>query len=75
MRIDEIGRDLTVTLDLRSASLADCKRTCDMMATCFGFTVSNRVCSLRGGSDAADLRTFFSNPAAATIANLRWLTQ
>jgi hypothetical protein len=75
MHIEDVGRDLALTFDLSSALLADCKRTCDMMATCFQFTVNGQVCSLRFGSDAADMRTLFKNPAAATIANLHWLSK
>jgi hypothetical protein len=67
-----VGRALDVTFDLATAKLSDCKRKCDMMSTCFGFTVHAGVCSLRGGTDAADMRTLFNSPNPDTIVSLYW---
>jgi hypothetical protein len=68
----DVGRALGIEVNLSTSQLSDCKLRCDMMSTCFGFTVHAGSCSLRGATDAADVRTLFNNPAAATIVDLHW---
>jgi hypothetical protein len=51
------------------AGLADCKKKCDMMSVCWGFTVKGGQCQLRGGYDEMDVRSFFRNPATSTGLN------
>lgn len=68
---DKIGRrlfpDLTPALvSTTPAGLAECKRKCDMMSICWGFTVKSGKCQLRGGFDEQDVRSFFRNPADST---------
>eukprot|EP00882_Tetradesmus_deserticola_P001442 GHRQ01001559.1.p1 GENE.GHRQ01001559.1~~GHRQ01001559.1.p1 ORF type:complete len:286 (+),score=82.26 GHRQ01001559.1:1019-1876(+) len=49
-----------------TTALAACKKKCDMMSTCWGFTVQNSMCQLRGGFDEQDVRSFFVNPDPST---------
>lgn len=71
---DKIGRrlfpNLTPALDATTpAGLAECKRKCDMMSICWGFTVKLGLCELRGGFDEMDVRSFFRNPLTTTEWN------
>jgi hypothetical protein len=52
-----------------AAGLADCKKKCDMLSVCWGFTVVNSQCQLRGGFDEMDVRSFFRNPTNPTTFN------
>jgi hypothetical protein len=63
----KIGKPLGTAMAAGTdAGLAACKKQCDMMSTCWGFTVISSLCQLRGGYDEQDVRTFFRNPEPAT---------
>ncbi|KAF6257767.1 hypothetical protein COO60DRAFT_1460997 [Scenedesmus sp. NREL 46B-D3] len=67
---DQIGNRIGSAFAAGSAAdLAECKRMCDMSSICWGFTVQNRLCQLRGGFDELDARSFFRNPDNPTGFN------
>lgn len=53
-----------------AADLSAVKNKCDMNSRCWGFTLQGGQAVLRGGSDAADLRSFYYNPSDST--SLSW---
>ncbi|WIA16345.1 hypothetical protein OEZ85_013043 [Tetradesmus obliquus] len=59
-----IGKKIANTIP--ASNLTECKRRCDMMSICWGFTVQGGQCQLRGGIDEQDVRSFFRNPADST---------
>ncbi|WIA36543.1 hypothetical protein OEZ86_007835 [Tetradesmus obliquus] len=65
---DKIGKRLLAAAlpATDAAQLAQCKRRCDMMSVCWGFTVKDGKCMLRGGFDEMDVRSFFRNPPTST---------
>lgn len=63
---DKIGKRLLALSATNAAELAQCKRRCDMMSVCWGFTVKSGECMLRGGFDEMDVRSFFRNPPTST---------
>ncbi|KAF8065592.1 hypothetical protein HT031_003193 [Scenedesmus sp. PABB004] len=69
--VAQIGAFTTLSGATGSTSLRQCRRSCDEMSTCWGFTVqsSGNACVLRGGTDALDLRTFFRLPTNTTGLN------
>jgi hypothetical protein len=64
-RIDGTGAACSTGCPLpasTAADLADCKKKCDMLSVCWGFTMKGGQCQLRGGYDEMDVRSFFRNP-------------
>jgi hypothetical protein len=49
--------------------LAECKKKCDMLSVCWGFTIKSSRCQLRGGFGEMDVRSFFRNPSPSTGLN------